>query len=46
MVLGEDGIYYKLNVNAETIESEQTDQNSLNGSIIVANSITASKNSS
>jgi len=43
VVKGSDGLYYKLNVNAETVESEQTDQNSLNGSIITAKSITASK---
>ena len=43
VVKGSDGIYYKLNLLGETIESEQTDQNSLNGSIITAKSITASK---
>lgn len=40
---GSDGLYYKLNTTGETIESEQTDQNSLNGQVIAANSITASK---
>lgn len=43
VVLGEDGLYYKLNVNAETVDSEQTEYNSLNGSIITAKSITAEK---
>lgn len=43
VVLGEDGLYYKLNVNAETVESEQTEYNSLNGSIITAKSVTAEK---
>lgn len=43
VVRGEDGLYYKLNVEGETIEAEQTDQNSLNGSIITAKSITAGK---
>lgn len=43
VVKGEDGIYYKLNTDGETIETEQTDYNSLNGSIITAKSITATK---
>lgn len=43
VVKGSDGLYYKLNVNGETIESQQTDYNSLNGSIITAKSITATK---
>lgn len=43
VVLGEDGLYYKLNVNAETVSGEQTDYNSLNGKIITAKSITAEK---
>lgn len=43
VVKGSDGLYYKLNVSAETVETEQTDQNSLNGSIIAAKSITATK---
>ena len=43
VVKGSDGLYYKLNTNGETIESEQTTENSLNGSIITAKSITASK---
>ena len=43
VVLGSDGLYYKLNVNGESIEQEQTDYNSLNGSNIQARSITADK---
>lgn len=43
VVKGSDGLYYKLNVSAETVETEQTDQNSLNGNIITAKSITATK---
>ena len=43
VVRGDDGLYYKLNVDGETIEAEQTDQNSLNGSIITAKTITAGK---
>lgn len=43
VVRGDDGLYYKLNVDGETIEAEQTDYNSLNGSIITAKSITAGK---
>lgn len=43
VVQGEDGLYYKLNVDGETVEAEQTDYNSLNGSIITAQSITANK---
>lgn len=43
VVQGEDGLYYKLNVSAETVSAEQTNYNSLNGSIITAKSITAEK---
>lgn len=43
VIKGEDGLYYKLNTDGVTTESEQTDYNSLNGSIITAKSITASK---
>lgn len=43
IVEGEDGLYYKLNINGETVEAEQTDYNSLNGNVITAQSITASK---
>lgn len=43
VILGDDGLYYKLNMNGETVETEQTDRNSLNGKIITAKSITAEK---
>lgn len=43
VVRGEDGLYYKLNTDGMTVEAEQTDENSLNGSIIKAKSITATK---
>lgn len=43
VVKGEDGLYYKLNLDGETIEGEQTEYNSLNGSVITAKSITATK---
>lgn len=43
VMLGEDGLYYKLNFSGETVSSEQTDYNSLNGRVITAKSITAEK---
>ena len=43
VVLGEDGLYYKLNTNGVTTTAEQTEYNSLNGSIITAKTITAEK---
>lgn len=43
VIRGEDGLYYKLNTDGMDIEAEQTDENSLNGSLIQAKSITASK---
>lgn len=43
VVLGEDGLYYKLNVNAQKVSAKQTEYNSLNGSIITAKTITAEK---
>lgn len=43
VVQGTDGLYYKLNVTGETVATEQTEYNSLNGSIITAKSITAEK---
>ena len=43
VIKGEDGLYYKLNTNGSTITSEQTDYNSLNGTLIQAKSITADK---
>lgn len=43
VIKGSDGLYYKLNTDGMKVEAEQTDQNSLNGQIIKAKSITATK---
>lgn len=43
VIKGSDGLYYKLNTNGVTTEAEQTEYNSLNGDVILANSITATK---
>lgn len=45
VIKGEDGLFYKLNVDGMTqeVQAEQTEYNSLNGSIITAKSITATK---
>lgn len=43
VVKGSDGLYYKLNTDGATTESEQTEYNSLNGTVIQAKSITATK---
>lgn len=43
VIKGEDGLYYKLNTNGSGVTSEQTDYNSLNGTVIQAKSITADK---
>lgn len=43
VIKGEDGLYHRLNADGEVLETEQTDQNSLNGSVIMAKSITAGK---
>ena len=43
VVKGSDGLYYKLNTDGVTTEKEQTEYNSLNGQIIQAKSITATK---
>lgn len=43
VVKGEDGLYYKLNTDSVRTEAQQTDYNSLNGSVITAKSITATK---
>ena len=43
VVKGDDGLYYKLNTDGVTTELEQTEYNSLNGSVITAKSITATK---
>lgn len=43
VIQGKDGLYYKLNTDGVTTEAEQTEYNSLDGSIITAKSITATK---
>lgn len=43
VVKGTDGLYYKLNTDGMGVEAQQTDYNSLNGSVIRAKSITATK---
>ena len=43
VVLGSDGLYYKLNTDGVSTSAEQTEYNSLNGSVITAKSITAEK---
>lgn len=43
VMLGEDGLYYKLNTDGMTIGAEQTEYNSLNGQVIMAKTITAEK---
>lgn len=43
VIQGSDGLYYKLNTDGATVEAEQTEYNSLNGNVILAQSITASK---
>lgn len=43
VIKGEDGLYYKLNTDGIKVEAQQTDYNSINGSVIKAKSITASK---
>lgn len=46
VILGEDGLYYKLNVNSlgeATASSDEKYQNGLDGSVIIAKSITAEK---
>lgn len=43
VVKGENGLYYKLNTDGVTTEAEQTEYNSLNGQVIAAKSITATK---
>lgn len=43
VVKGDNGLYYKLNTDGVTTETEQTDYNSLSGKVIAAKSITASK---
>lgn len=43
VIRGEDGLYYKLNTDGNTVDAEQTVYNSLDGSVITAKSITATK---
>ena len=43
VIKGEDGLYYKLNTDGVKTETEQTDYNSINGTVIKAKSITATK---
>lgn len=43
VVLGTDGLYYKLNTDGVSTTAEQTEYNSLNGSVITAKTITAEK---
>lgn len=43
VIKGTDGLYYKLNTDGITTEAEQTDYNSLDGQLIQAKTITASK---
>ena len=43
VIKGKDGLYYKLNTDGTGVTSEQTDENSLNGTVIQAKSITADK---
>jgi hypothetical protein len=43
VIKGSDGLFYKLNTDGMNVETEQTSENSLNGSIITAKSITATK---
>lgn len=43
VIQGTDGLYYRLNTNGMKTEAQQTNQNSLDGSVILAKSITATK---
>lgn len=43
VIKGTDGIYYKLNTDGIKVEAQQTDYNSINGQVIKAKSITATK---
>lgn len=43
VIKGTDGLYYKLNTDGVATEAEQTNQNCLDGSVIKAKSITATK---
>lgn len=43
VIKGSDGLYYKLNTDGATTEAQQTNENSLDGSVIKAKSIAATK---
>ncbi len=43
VIRGTDGLFYKLNTNGATVSSEQTEYNSLSGTLLTAKSITAEK---
>ena len=43
VIKGDNGLYYKLNTDGIKTETEQTDYNSINGTIIKAKSVTATK---
>lgn len=43
VIKGQNGLYYKLNTDGVTTEADQTDYNSLKGTVIQAKSITAEK---
>lgn len=43
VIKGDNGLYYKLNTDGIKTETEQTEYNSLNGEVITAKSITATK---
>lgn len=43
VIKGDNGLYYKLNTDGEKVGAEQTEYNSLNGSILTAKSVTAEK---
>ena len=43
VIKGQNGLYYKLNTDGIKTEAEQTEYNSLNGSVITSKSITATK---
>lgn len=43
VIKGTDGLYYKLNTDGVKTEKDQTEYNSINGSVILAKSITATK---
>ena len=40
---GQNGLFYRINTDGITVETEQTDENSLNGKVILAKSITSDK---